>query len=316
MRLFLFGFILFPFSMNAQMLQIQNPLRFLSLGDSYTIGQNVPANNTWPAQLKDSLLSRGYTLDTTQIIATTGWTTNNLINAIDNQGLENKNFNLVSLLIGVNNQYQGISLNQFNIEFPQLIDSAIRYAGGDKNRVFIVSIPDYAYTPFGQAGGNATQISLQIDQYNAISKNFADNLNIKYFDITPISRQGLIQTDLVANDGLHPSAKQYGMWVELMLQYIDSINIITIEVLANKDTGLNIFPNPVKDFIYFDLPMKEIPASFEVKLFSMEGKFIKSEILTESKQKLLVKNLNNGFYLLNISNKNGVNMNLKISKVE
>ena len=136
--------LLFPFILKAQQLQINGPVRFLALGDSYTIGQSVAASDRWPAQLMDSLALRGLVIDTLGIIATTGWRTDNLINAITNQNLQKQHYSLVSLLIGVNNQYQGSPFTQYKNEFPQLLDSAIRYAGGDTSHVFVVSIPDYA----------------------------------------------------------------------------------------------------------------------------------------------------------------------------
>src|SRR5664279_4313226 len=133
---FLFSLLL-PLASMTQTLQIQSPVRFLALGDSYTIGESVAPTLRWPMQLSDSLQARGIPTDTLRIIATTGWRTDNLINAIKNQHLESQNYNLVSLLIGVNNQYQGRPFSQYVTEFPALVDSAIRYAGGDKTKVFI-----------------------------------------------------------------------------------------------------------------------------------------------------------------------------------
>jgi lysophospholipase L1-like esterase len=198
----------------AQSLELENPLRFLALGDSYTIGQSVTTNQRWPAQLRDSLVTRGINTDDLRYIATTGWRTDNLINATKNQDLGNQNYNLVSLLIGVNNQYQNRPFTQYVAEFPALLDSAIRYAGNDPSHVFIVSIPDYAFTPFGQQSGNPNQISAELDQYNGYSRQIADSLGITYFDITPISRLGLQHPEYVASDGLHPSGIQYTEWVK------------------------------------------------------------------------------------------------------
>src|SRR5688572_15330766 len=140
----------------------------------------------------DSLESRGFAIDTLRIIAATGWRTDNLINAIRNQNLEEQEYNLVSLLIGVNNQYQNRPFSQYVTEFPTLLDSAIRYADGHASHVFVVSIPDYAFTPFGQ-NLNPAEISMEIDQYNAFNQQVADSMGVAYFDITPISRQGLIR---------------------------------------------------------------------------------------------------------------------------
>ena len=237
-------FLLLPFSLFGQPLQVTSPVRFLALGDSYTIGESVPSSQNWPSQLRDSLLLRSKSVDSLKIIATTGWRTDNLLNAITNQDLDQGSFNLVSILIGVNNQYQGRPVSQYVTELPQLIDSALRYAGGDTSRLFIVSIPDYAYTPFGQQSGNAAMISAQLDTYNLIARQYADSFGIRFFDITQISRQGLADPALVAGDGLHPSAKQYSMWVSLMLRDIDSVMVATGISEASTNT-LMIYPNPV-----------------------------------------------------------------------
>ncbi|MDF2452505.1 MAG: hypothetical protein K0S26_2009 [Bacteroidota bacterium] len=240
----LFIILLFPVFSFSQTLTIQSPVRFLALGDSYTIGESVPSNQRWPVQLIDSLALRGINIDTSRIIATTGWRTDDLISAITNKNLQAQQYNLVSLLIGVNNQYQGSPFSQYVNEFPQLLDSAIRYAGGDTGHVFVISIPDYAYTPYGVQSMNQAQISQEIDQYNAMNKLIADSFHIRYFDITPISRTGLTQPALVAGDGLHPSGLQYTEWVKLMLDYLDS-DILTKNSDLYADQLLELSPNPV-----------------------------------------------------------------------
>ena len=240
--------LLLPFMLNAQQLQINGPVRFLALGDSYTIGQSVTTNERWPVQLMDSLALRGLVIDTLGIIATTGWRTDNLINAITNQNLQKQHYSLVSLLIGVNNQYQGSPFSQYKNEFPQLLDSAIRYAGGDTSHVFVVSIPDYAYTPYGQSTGNQTFISQEIDKYNVANKHFADSLHIRYFDITPISRMGIAQPSFVAGDGLHPSGVQYTEWVKLMLGYINT-SVATRVMDLDEDKSFAVVPNPTSDIL-------------------------------------------------------------------
>jgi len=201
--------LVFPFLISAQDLQVKAPVRYLALGDSYTIGQSVPDNERWPIQLRDSLEKRGIDVRETNVIATTGWRTDNLLNAISNQNLDRENYNLVSLLIGVNDQYQQRPIAHYEPLFRQLLDSCLRYAAFDTSSVFIVSIPDYAYTPFGQRRTDPNQISLQLDEYNAINKRVAEEYGVQYFDITPISRLGLENTDLVATDELHPSGYQY-----------------------------------------------------------------------------------------------------------
>lgn len=191
------------------------PVRYLALGDSYTIGESVPSDQNFPAQLVAAMKKNGTSVSSCKIIARTGWTTSNLKAAIAASGLQDT-FNLVSLLIGVNNQYQGKSIAQYRTEFTELAERAIQFAGGKKEHVFVVSIPDYGYTPFGK--NNQAGISQQIDQFNAVNKQLSDSLGLTYCNITPISRRGLSEPDLVAGDGLHPSAKMYKEWVELILK--------------------------------------------------------------------------------------------------
>lgn len=193
-----------------------NNYNILSLGDSYTIGESVCETCRFPEQLKDSLSNN--TKDTSfnlKIVATTGWTTTNLLNGISNENLPN-NYDLVTLLIGVNNQYQGKDFSIYEKEFPELVDIAINKAKGDKKRVIVVSIPDYAYTPFGKEN---TTISSEIDTYNAFAENYCNANNITFVNITDITRNGLEDTDLVASDGLHPSKKAYSLFVERLLPY-------------------------------------------------------------------------------------------------
>ena len=288
-----FIFILFlPFSFYAQTLTVQSPVRFLALGDSYTIGQSVDANKSWPAQLVDSLTARGIVIDTMCIIATTGWRTDNLLNAISNKNLEKQHYNLVSVLIGVNNQYQNQFIYKYTTEFPQLLDSAIRYAGGDTSHVFIVSIPDYAATPFGQQS-NPSQISRDIDQYNLINKNFADSYHIKYFDITPISRFGLFKPYLVANDGLHPSEVQYSEWVKLMLQG-DLLSVL--DDLTNKK--MKVFPSPASDNITISYPVK---IKKIVELYNAVGSLILKRDMNDESIDISLKDLSKGIYVVRIS---------------
>ena len=190
--------------------------KLLSLGDSYTIGESVCETCRFPEQLKDSLINNTEnTAFDLKVLATTGWTTTNLLNGINNENLLN-NYDLVTLLIGVNNQYQGKDFSIYETEFPELVDIAITKAKGDKNRVIVVSIPDYAYTSFGN--GNTT-ISSEIDAYNAFAENYCNANNITFINITDITRNGLEDTDLVASDGLHPSEKAYSLFVERLLPY-------------------------------------------------------------------------------------------------
>lgn len=198
---------------------ISKSVNYLALGDSYTIGQSVCETCRFPEQLKTSLKALyPQTSFSLKIIATTGWTTSNLISAIKEQNPDS-NYDLVTLLIGVNNQYRGRDFSVYEKEFPELVTKAITLAKGDKKNVVVVSIPDYAYTSFGMMYGteNQKKISEEIDKYNTFAQNYCINKEIAFVSITDISRQGLSNKNLVASDGLHPSETAYKMFVERML---------------------------------------------------------------------------------------------------
>ena len=192
----------------------ENPIQYLALGDSYTIGQSVCEKCTFPAQLKNSLqntnLKNNFGL---KIIAQTGWTTTNLIAAIENANLT-PNYDLVTLLIGVNNQFQRQSFSLYQKEFPELVTKSIALAKGDKSKVIVVSIPDYAYTPAGEGFGNTSTISEEINKYNEFAANYCQDNSVPFISITEITRGGIADKELVATDGLHPSEKAYRLFVE------------------------------------------------------------------------------------------------------
>ncbi len=208
-------FFSLPFNSLGQALSKSKPIKFLVLGDSYTVGESVAENLRWPNQLSDSLSRKDFKIESLKIIATTGWRTDNLKDAIIAAGLKSE-YSLVSLLIGVNNQYQGRSVEQYGPEFKELLVTAIKLAKGKKENVFVVSIPDYGYTPFGKP--KQPEISEAINQFNKVNQSITNQLEVKYISITDISRHGLDQPDLVADDGLHPSGKMYSMWAERILQ--------------------------------------------------------------------------------------------------
>jgi lysophospholipase L1-like esterase len=189
--------------------------KYLALGDSYTIGESVAENERWPVQLVEALRNKGRAIEAPRIIATTGWRTDNLKNAINIAQLKDE-YGLVSLLIGVNNQYQGKPIEQFTAEFEDLLKTSIKLAGGKKENVFVVSIPDYGYTPYGKL--KQEKISKELDEYNNISRTISEKYGVKYFYITDISRKGLDDPSLVATDGLHPSGKMYSAWVDLIIK--------------------------------------------------------------------------------------------------
>lgn len=195
----------------------QTTFKILALGDSYTIGASVCESCRFPEQLKAQLESHfgtDYNFDL-KVIAATGWTTTNLINAIEDENPEDS-YDLVTLLIGVNNQYQNKPFTLYETEFPELVNTAINLGKKDKNNCIVISIPDYAYTPFGNGNRN---ISAAIDKYNNFAENYCLSKGITYVNITAITRLGLDQPELVALDGLHPSELAYSRFVDLIFPY-------------------------------------------------------------------------------------------------
>ena len=199
-----------------------NNYKILSIGDSYTIGQSVSNESNFPVQLKDSIrqeLSNDKV--NVEIIAVTGWTTTNLIDTlipiINDNSSDNifKNNDLITILIGVNNQFQHKPFSVYEEEFPNLVNIAIsRTASQNKRDVIVISIPDYAYTPSGQSMFNSSQISEEIDLYNSFAESYCIENDINYVNITDITRLGLAMPELVADDNLHPSGVAYGKFVE------------------------------------------------------------------------------------------------------
>ncbi|HWZ04353.1 MAG TPA: SGNH/GDSL hydrolase family protein [Mucilaginibacter sp.] len=187
---------------------------YLALGDSYTIGQSVPVAESYPYQLTVSLNSNAFKVKTPTIIATTGWTTDNLIDAIAGSDITNKKFNFVTLLIGVNDQYQDLSLDNYKIKFAQVLNTAITFANGNINSVFVLSIPDWGVTPF--AGGRDSEIYPQIMAFNNAAQSICEKAGVSFSNITDISRIAATDPSLLASDGLHPSGKMYALWVNVL----------------------------------------------------------------------------------------------------
>ena len=192
-----------------------NALSYLALGDSYTIGESVSETERWPVQLVDTLQRAGIKIDKPKIIAKTGWTTVELRTAIADAEL-NAPYDLVSLLIGVNDQYDGLNFDDYPDRFEYLLEKAITLAGNRPGHVFVVSIPDYSVTPFGQSK-NPAKISREIAKYNTTNQSIADRLGVHYINITPGSTLAANDTSLVAGDGLHPSGNMYRQWVEKIM---------------------------------------------------------------------------------------------------
>jgi len=193
-------------------------LTYLALGDSYTVGEAEPYNECFPAQLTALLNTAKFGFAPPTIIATTGWTTANLIYAIANSGITQKKYDFVTLLIGVNDQFQGVPQSTYNTNFVQLLHTAINFVNGDSTRVFVLSIPDYGVTPF--AAGRDSIIGPEIDEFNAINKIESIQAGVNYLDITAISREAATDPTLIAPDGLHPSGKMYTLWVQQLYPMI------------------------------------------------------------------------------------------------
>ncbi len=197
-------------------------VRYLALGDSYTIGESVDESERWPMQLATQIESFGEQTEDglieVTIIARTGWTTSELWEGIQAREITPP-YDLVSLLIGVNNQYRGYDINEYREEFTFLLNKAIEYAGGDVNHVIVLSIPDWGVTPFA-GSRNSKQIAVEINQFNAVNREETKKAGAHYIDITPISREAINNPALIAGDGLHPSGKMYSEWVQLALPVV------------------------------------------------------------------------------------------------
>ncbi len=186
-------------------------ITYLALGDSYTIGESVDPENNWPNQLANTLVKNHELTISTKVIAKTGWTSFELLEALDTVATD-VSYNLVSLLIGVNNQYRGLSAKAFEKDFETLLQYALNKTGGDPYHIFVLSIPNYGFTPFGLA--NQDQITEEINQFNASCQRLCEAHNIDFYSITDITELGLKNPEWVANDGLHPSKLMYEKWVQ------------------------------------------------------------------------------------------------------
>ena len=190
-------------------------LRFLALGDSYTIGERVSAKNRWPNQLARLLEAEGTHTEVT-VIARTGWTVDELWEGIQSDPPKGT-YDLVTLLIGVNDQYRGYSAEWYREKFRFILTQAISYTGGHPDKVIVLSIPDWGFTPFAAQGRDTEPISQQIDEFNAVNLEETKSVGAHYVDVTIISRMALDDFELIAGDRLHPSGKMYAMWAEKVL---------------------------------------------------------------------------------------------------
>jgi lysophospholipase L1-like esterase len=192
-------------------------MQFLALGDSYTIGESVAPEERWPVQLGALLRAEGLDVGDPTIIATTGWTTDELSAAIDRANPQGA-FDLVSLLIGVNNQYRGRGQDEYREQFAALLQRAIGFAGGNPARVLVLSIPDWGVTPFAaRLERDPAAVAADIDAFNAINRAETERPGAHYVDVTPFSREAAHDPSLLADDGLHPSGRMYAEWARLAL---------------------------------------------------------------------------------------------------
>ena len=192
-------------------------LRYLALGDSYTIGEGVAPQGRWPEQLVAALRASGVALGEPEIVATTGWTTDELSAAMDRHAFSPP-YDLVTLLIGVNNQYRGRGVDNYRDELRALLQRAIALAGGLAERVVVASIPDWGVTRFGRASGrDVAQVARELDAFNAANAAIAAEFHVRYADVAPASRSGGDAPDMLVGDGLHPSAAMYRRWLDAIL---------------------------------------------------------------------------------------------------
>lgn len=301
-NILLLGFLLFLVpSGGAQTIKVREPVHFLALGDSYTIGQSVGVNERWPKQLTTELSKLGYVNGELKIIAQTGWRTDNLQNAI-NQQLPLSGYSLVSLLIGVNNQFQGGNIQTYATEFEALLVQAISLAGNNLSHVFVLSIPDYAFTPFGN--GNPS-ISSQIDDFNNINRQITSNYNVSYIDITPISRRGLALPELVATDGLHPSGAMYALWVQEILKHVEKEVGIEDEISDSREISYSMSDK--------QLMLINVDEGAEVMIYNPGGELVlQNRMQAASGSAISMKGLANGIYVVLVRSKAGVISRIKV----
>lgn len=199
--------------------------RFLALGDSYTIGEGVAAEERWPAQLVRRLRAHGIAFDDPRIIAKTGWSTDELAAAIDAAEFDAP-YALVTLLIGVNNQYRGRDLANYRDEFSALLARAVAFAGGQTDRVVVVSIPDWGVTRFASGQDRDPQrVAAEIDAFNAAARAISDAQDIAFVDVTAASRACGDAAHALVDDGLHPSAMQYAMWTDAIFDVVARLEL-------------------------------------------------------------------------------------------
>jgi len=212
---------LFGCKVSQQKPASKDKLNYLALGDSYTIGESVEEDGRWPVQLVKELNEDNFSFNPPKIIAQTGWRTDDLLQAMKNEPAKGQ-YDLVSVLIGVNNQYQNKELEQYKNELKKILENAILYAKSGNENVFMLSIPNYGVTPFGLTSGKEN-IGEELKEYDKIAQEICASLKIPFYNITDISLEAETNKTLVANDGLHPSEEMYRRWVVRILPQVKAL---------------------------------------------------------------------------------------------
>jgi lysophospholipase L1-like esterase len=217
----LFGFLFFiSGNLFSQSKDSMHNYTYLALGDSYTIGESVPLTKSFPYQVVQLLRNKDYNFHAPEIIARTGWTSDELQEAISKYNLLQK-YDFVTLLVGVNNQYRGRNVVEYKEQFEELLKKAIELAG-KKEHVFVISIPDYSVTPYA-ASMDKEKIAKEIDVFNGVNKALSIQYKVQYVDITGDLREAADRSDLISSDGLHPSEKEYAKWAGRITESITAL---------------------------------------------------------------------------------------------
>jgi lysophospholipase L1-like esterase len=203
--IYLLLLMLFSFNMNSQ-------YKYLALGDSYTEGTSVETDKSWPFLLHDYLADQGYTFVKPKVLAEDGWRTEHLLEAIDNADIQQESFDLVSLLIGVNNQYDEKPIDQFTEEFESILQKAISFNKYGNQTTFVVGIPDYSVTPYAEKN-DKTDADVEIKKYNLIIQRICKKYDVVFYSLFELSQKMEGQNSMFVEDGLHPSGDQYHKWV-------------------------------------------------------------------------------------------------------
>jgi lysophospholipase L1-like esterase len=266
---FIIFFISLYFKLFSQDFVIEQPIRFLALGDSYTIGSNIESYDSWPSQFIRLLEKNQFEVQNLSIIAANGWTTSNIKNALVNEN-PGYDYNLVSLLAGANNVYQYLDIEDYKNEFEDLLERAINIAG-DAKKVFVISIPDFGYTP--AFSSNILLFSQRIEKFNDANLAITNRKNVAYFDITALSRQMLNNQNYVSSDGLHPSAEMYALWVDVITKsfLLNGLNNNTLFI----NHGVNKINFYLRDrILFFKLSEDFKLQSSRLTIYSSMGKLI------------------------------------------